>query len=62
MGLLEDKIKQDLMQTIFTANLKTFETIDSKFKLSEEEKFKVLDMVSKFNQELNTLLKNAKLS
>ncbi|XOB61035.1 hypothetical protein ACMC56_10510 [Campylobacterota bacterium DY0563] len=62
MGLLEDKIKQDLMQTIFTSNLKTFETIDSKFKLNDEDKSKVLDLVSKFNEELNKLLKNAKLS
>ncbi|WP_320034325.1 hypothetical protein [Halarcobacter sp.] len=62
MGLLEDKIKQDLMQNIFTSNLKTFETIDSKFKLNNEDKSKVLDLVSKFNEELNKLLKNAKLS
>ena len=62
MGLLEEKIKQDLMQTIFTNNLKTFETIDSKFKLKDDEKSKILDMVSKFNEELNKILKNAKLS
>jgi hypothetical protein len=62
MGLLEERIKQDLIQSIFTDSLKTFETIDSKFKLSNDEKSKVLDMVSQFNQELSTLLKNAKLS
>ncbi|QKF82336.1 hypothetical protein [Halarcobacter ebronensis] len=62
MGLFEDKIKDELMQTIFTNNLKTFETINSKFKLDESEKSKVLDLVSKFNEELNRVLKNKKLS
>ncbi|WP_157840868.1 hypothetical protein [Halarcobacter anaerophilus] len=50
------------MQNIFTNNLKTYETIDSKFKLEAKEKEKILDMISKFNEELNTMLKNAKLS
>lgn len=62
MGFLEEKIKQDLMQSIFTSNLKTFETIDSKFKLESKDKEKMLDLISKFNEELNSLLKNAKLS
>ncbi|RXJ69354.1 hypothetical protein CRV08_04950 [Halarcobacter ebronensis] len=62
MGLFEDKIKDELMQTIFTNNLKTFETINSKFKLDESEKSQILDFVSKFNEELNRVLKNRKLS
>lgn len=62
MGFLEEKIKQDLMQSIFSSNLKTFETIDSKFKLESKDKEKMLDLISKFNEELNSLLKNAKLS
>lgn len=62
MGFLEEKIKQDLMQSIFTSNLKTFETIDSKFKLESKDKEKMLNLISKFNEELNSLLKNAKLS
>jgi len=62
MSFLKEKIKQDLMQNIFTNNLKTYENIDSKFKLEEKEKEKILDLISRFNEELNILLKNAKLS
>ncbi|ADG91939.1 chromosome partition protein [Arcobacter nitrofigilis DSM 7299] len=62
MGLFEDKIKQEIMQNIFADSLKMYETIDNKFTLSPEEKQKILEKISTLNNDLNTLIKDIKLS
>jgi hypothetical protein len=62
MGLFEDKIKQEIMQNIFADSLKMYETIDSKFTLNPEQKQKVLEKISTLNNDLNTLIKDIKLS
>ncbi len=38
MGIVEDKIKLDLMQTIFNDSSAIFEFIENRFKLSDEQK------------------------
>lgn len=62
MGLFEEKIKQDIMQTIFADSLKMYEVIDGKFALNEQEKQKLLEKITSFNSDLNGLLKDIKLS
>lgn len=62
MGLIEEKIKQDLMQTIFTDSLKIYETINTRFDLTEEQKNKILEKITNLNKELNLVLKEIKLS
>lgn len=62
MGLFEDKIKQEIMQNIFADSLKMYETIDSKFTLNPEQKQKILEKISTLNSDLNTLIKDIKLS
>ncbi len=62
MGILEEKIKQDLMQKIFTDSLKIYENIDSKFSMSNEQKDKVLEKITDLNKDLQEILKELKLS
>jgi archaellum biogenesis ATPase FlaH len=62
MGIFEEKIKQDIMQTIFADSLKMYEIIDGKFQLNDEQKQKLLEKISNFNSDLNELLKDIKLS
>lgn len=62
MGLIEDRIKQDMMQSIFTDSLKIYENIDSKFSLTNEQKDKVLEKITNLNKDLQELLKEIKLS
>ena len=62
MGFIEDKIKQDMMQSIFTDSLKIYENIDSKFSLTSEQKDKVLEKITNLNKDLQELLKEIKLS
>ncbi len=62
MGIFEEKIKQDIMQTIFADSLKMYEIIDGKFSLNDEQKQKLLEKISNFNSDLNELLKDIKLS
>lgn len=62
MGKIEDKIKQDLMQTIFSDSIKIYEFIDSRFDLEEKQKDEVIAKLNELNNELTILLKDAKLS
>lgn len=62
MGIFEEKIKQDIVQTIFTDTLKIYEKINGKFDLKEEDKNKVLEKITSFNNDLNLILKEIKLS
>ncbi len=61
MGLFEEQIKQELMQTLFSDTLKIYETINSKFALDNEQKNEVIAKLSQLNSELGELLKNTKL-
>lgn len=62
MGMIEDKIKQDLMQTIFGDSIKIYEFIDSRFKLDEEKRTEVISKINELNNELTNILKEVKLS
>ena len=62
MGKIEDKIKQDLMQTIFGDSIKIYEFIDSRFKLDEKTRSEVISKINELNNDLTVILKEVKLS
>lgn len=62
MGLLEDKIKQDIVQSIFTDTLKIYENLDNKFSLTNEQKDTILEKITDLNKDLQIVLKDLKLS
>ena len=62
MGKIEDKIKQDLMQTIFGDSIKIYEFIDSRFNLDEEKRAEVISKINELNNQLTIILKETKLS
>ena len=62
MGKIEDKIKQDLMSEIFTDIFKVYEFIDTRFKLEEKQKDEMIAKINGLNNDLTTMLKDAKLS
>lgn len=62
MGMIEDKIKQDLMQSIFGDSIKIYEFIDSRFKLDEKTRSEVISKINTLNNELSIILKEVKLS
>ncbi len=62
MGKIEEKIKQDLMGEIFADSFKIYEFIDSRFKLSEEERTLIISKLNQLNNDLTLILKEIKLS
>jgi len=62
MGKIEEKIKQDLMSEIFTDSFKIYEFIDTRFKLSEEERTLIIAKINGLNNDLTNILKEIKLS
>jgi len=62
MGIFEEKIKEEIMQSIFADSLKMYEVIDNKFSLDDKQKQEVLEKISNFNSDLNQILKDIKLS
>lgn len=62
MGKIEEKIKQDLMSTIFTDTFNIYEFIDSRFKLDEKTRTEVISKINGLNNELTVILKDIKLS
>lgn len=61
MGLFEEQIKQELMQTLFSDTLKIYESINSKFVLDDKQKNEVISKLSELNLELGEVLKDTKL-
>jgi len=62
MGKIEDKIKQDLLQEIFTDTFKIYEFIDTRFKMDEKQKTKVISKINNLNNDLTNILKEINLS
>ncbi len=61
MGKIEDKIKQDLMQEIFSDSFKIYEFIDSRFKLEENQRSEIIAKINNLNNDLTLMLKELKL-
>jgi len=62
MGKIEEKIKTDLMQEVFTDTFKIYEFIDTRFKLDEKTRTEVISKINSLNNDLTNLLKDIKLS
>ncbi len=62
MGKIEEKIKTDLMQEVFTDTFKIYEFIDNRFKLDEKTRTEVIGKINSLNNDLTNMLKNVKLS
>lgn len=62
MGKIEEKIKNDLMQDIFSDTYKIYQFIEGRFKLEEKEKQAVITKLNNLNNELTIFLKEKKLS
>ena len=62
MGIIEDKIKEDLMQTIFADTANIYDFIESRFTLEDEKRNELIAKLNAFNNDLSLLLKSAKLS
>ena len=62
MGKIEDKIKQDLLQSIFTDTFNIYEFINNRYDLNEEKRTIIISKINGLNNELTVLLKDAKLS
>jgi len=62
MGKIEEKIKQDLLQEVFSDTFKIYEFIDTRFKLDEKSRGEVISKINTLNNDLTNLLKDVKLS
>jgi len=62
MGIFEDKIKADLLQSIYSDSIAIYELIESRFDLSEQARDEVIKKINNLNEELVTILKDTKLS
>ncbi len=62
MGKIEDKIKQDLLQEIFSDTFKIYEFIEGRFKLEEKERGEIISKINNLNNDLTIILKNIKLA
>ncbi len=62
MGKIEDKIKQDLLQEIFTDSFKIYEFIDTRFKLDEKQRTNIITKINNLNNDLTIILNGIKLS
>jgi len=62
MGIIEDKIKEDLMQSIFADTANIYDFIESRFALEDKKRHELIAQLNAFNNDLSLLLKSAKLS
>ena len=62
MGKIEEKIKQDLLQEIFSDTFKIYEFIDTRFHLDEKTRSHIISKINSLNDELTKTLKETKLS
>jgi len=62
MGKIEEKIKQDLLQEIFSDTFKVYEFIDTRFKLDEKTRSEIISKINTLNDDLTNILKETKLS
>ncbi|MCH9740485.1 MAG: hypothetical protein K0U38_06555 [Epsilonproteobacteria bacterium] len=62
MGIIEDKIKEDLMQTIFADTANIYDFIESRFALEDEKRNELIVKLNEFNNDLSLLLKSSKLA
>jgi len=62
MGQIEDRIKAELMLSIFGDTSSIYDFIESRFDLDEQQRDAFIALLNQFNNDLSTLLKEVKLS
>jgi hypothetical protein len=62
MGIVEDKIKADLLQSVYADSISIYEFIDSRFALDEPTRDEVIKKINTLNDDLAKILKEVKLS
>jgi len=62
MGIIEDKIKEDLMQTLFGDTSNIYDFIESRFELDDVKRDELIALLNSFNSDITVLLKEVKLS
>ena len=62
MGIVEDKIKEDLMQNIFGDTSNIYDFIENRFSLDESKRDELITLLNTLNNDLTLLLKSVKLS
>jgi hypothetical protein len=62
MGQIEDRIKAELMLSIFGDTSSIYDFIESRFDLDEKQRDAFIALLNQFNNDLSTLLKEVKLS
>lgn len=62
MGIIEDKIKEDLMQSIFADTGNIYDFIENRFALETSVRNELISTLNNFNSELSQLLKQSKLA
>jgi hypothetical protein len=61
MGIVEDKIKADLMQSVYADSISIYEFIESRFDMDDDKRDEVIKKINTLNDELLTILKDVKL-
>lgn len=62
MGIIEEKIKEDLMQTIFSDTANIYDFIENRFAVEESTRHELIATLNNFNSKLSQLLKKSKLA
>ena len=62
MGIIEDKIKDDLMQSIFADTANIYDFIESRFALEDKKRHELISKLNMFNNDLTQLLKSERLA
>jgi uncharacterized protein YfkK (UPF0435 family) len=61
MGAIEEKIKEEIQNEIYSDVSKIYDFIDTRYELSDEEKVVVIESLNTLNSNLHKALKGAKL-
>ncbi|MDD2384051.1 MAG: hypothetical protein PHN18_07665 [Sulfurospirillaceae bacterium] len=62
MGKFEEKIKEDVMQSIFNDTTKIYEMIENRFVIDDAHRDILIALCNRFNDELSLILKETKLA
>lgn len=62
MGIIEDKIKEEVMQTIFADTANIYDFIESRFSMDEIKRAELIAILNSFNDNLTKVLKPIKLT
>ena len=62
MGKFEEKIKEDVMQSIFNDTTKIYEMIENRFAMDDAHRDALIALCNQFNNDLSLILKETKLA